>query len=195
MYTITLDPNKTWFTSDLHLNHANIINYCGRPFSGRADMNQTLINNWNSVVPKDGVVVCCGDFTLIHEESLKDYEKLASKLNGRILLIRGNHDRVPLVIEDNPESKFIAIVDMAKINLNGTKIMAVHYPLLSHLGEYQVYGHVHTSSDGIIHGLDAPIMAKLNATQYDVGVDQNNFTPISWKQLSNIFKQRKNGLV
>lgn len=153
-------------------------------------MNEALIANWNRVVPKDGIVVHCGDFTLIREENLKDYEKIANKLNGRILLIRGNHDRVPLTIENNPESKFIAIVDMAKIKVEGITIMATHYPLLAYPAKYSVFGHIHTMNDGTVHGTDGPVTKKLNKTQYDVGVDQNNYTPISYWQLCDIFKNK-----
>lgn len=193
MFTIELDPNKTFFTSDLHLNHFNIAKYCYRPFESRKEMNDALIANWNSVVPEDGIVVCCGDFTLIREENLREYEKLAKKLNGRILLIRGNHDRVPLVIEDNPDSKFIAIVDMARLVIDGVRIMATHYPLLAYPAEYQIFGHIHTMSDGTVHGTDGPVVNKLNKNQYDVGVDQNNYTPISYWQLCDIFRKRNNG--
>lgn len=193
MYTIELDPNKVYFTSDTHFNHFNIAKYCHRPFESRKEMNDALIANWNKVVPEDGIVVHCGDFTLIREENLKDYEKIARNLNGRILLIRGNHDRVPLIIENNPESKFIAIVDMAKIVINGVRIIAAHYPLLAYPAEYQVFGHIHTMSDGTCHGTDGPVVAKLNKTQYDVGVDQNNFTPLSYWQLFDIFRRKNNG--
>ena len=193
MYTIELDPNKTFFTSDLHFNHFNICKYCHRPFETRQEMNQTLIDNWNNAVPDDSIVVCCGDFTLEHKENLKGYEKLASKLNGRILLVRGNHDRVPLVTEDVPGSKFIAIVDLAMLHIDGIKIMASHYPLLAYPANYQVFGHVHTMADGLVHGTDGPIMNKLTKTQYDVGVDQNNFTPISYWQLCDIFTAKNNG--
>ena len=193
MFTIELDPNKVFFTSDLHLNHFNIAKYCHRTFESRKEMNDDLIDNWNSVVPEDGIVVCCGDFTLVREENLHEYEKLAKKLNGRILLVRGNHDRVPLVIEDNPNSKFIAIVDMAKLVIDGVRIMATHYPLLAYPAEYQVFGHIHTMSDGTVHGTDGPVVSKLNKNQYDVGVDQNNYTPISYWQLCDIFRLKNNG--
>ena len=175
-----------------HFNHFNIAKYCHRPFESRKEMNDTLIANWNNVVPEDGIVVCCGDFTLVREENLHEYEKLAKKLNGRILLVRGNHDRVPLVIEDNPDSKFIAIVDMAKLVIDGVRIMATHYPLLAYPAEYQVFGHIHTMSDGTVHGTDGPVVDKLNKNQYDVGVDQNNYTPISYWQLCDIFRKRNN---
>lgn len=195
MYTIEIDdPDKLFFTSDSHFNHFNIAKYCHRPFGTRLEMNEALVENWNKVVPEDGIVVHCGDFTLTHKEDLKEYERLARKLNGRILLVRGNHDRVPLVIKDNPESKFIAIVDIAKIVVEGIRIMATHYPLLAYPAEYSVFGHIHTMADGTCHGTDGPVVGKLNTTQYDVGVDQNNYTPISYWQLCDIYRRKNNGI-
>lgn len=78
-----------YFISDTHFNHSNIIEYCNRPFNDIKEMNDTLINNWNSVVKKDDIVYHLGDFALADEEKLKE---LYSKLNGTIILIRGNHD-------------------------------------------------------------------------------------------------------
>ena len=94
---------------------------------------------------------------------------------------------------DNPDSKFIAIVDMARLVIDGVRIMATHYPLLAYPAEYQIFGHIHTMSDGTVHGTDGPVVNKLNKNQYDVGVDQNNYTPISYWQLCDIFRKRNNG--
>ena len=190
MYTLDIeDPDKLFFTSDMHLNHFNICKYCDRPFVSRAEMNQTLIDNWNSVVPEDGIVINCGDFTLTHEEDLKTYQKLASKLNGTMLLVRGNHDRVPLSIEST--GKFIAIVDIATINVEGVKILASHYPILAFPTDYQVFGHIHTLKDGTCHGVDGDVNAKLRWNQYDIGVDQNNYKPVSYWELAKKYKDRR----
>ena len=48
--------------SDLHLNHWNIVKYCNRPFFHVEEMNQALIDNWNSVVTDKDVVWVIGDF-------------------------------------------------------------------------------------------------------------------------------------
>ena len=54
------NPEHTFFTSDTHFNHANIIKFCNRPFKDVEQMNETLIANWNRVVEMDDTVFHAG---------------------------------------------------------------------------------------------------------------------------------------
>ena len=83
------EPDDVWFTSDTHFYHENILRYCNRPFRGIAEMNETLVRNWNEVVPPDGVVFHLGDFAF---GSPSQWNDILSRLNGQIYLILGNHD-------------------------------------------------------------------------------------------------------
>lgn len=189
MYTLKIeDPNKLFFTSDTHFGHFNIAKYCHRPFESRSEMDNALIENWNSVVPEDGIVVHCGDFTLIHKEEIKLYEKILKKLNGRVLLCRGNHDMIKLNTEEN--GKLIAVVDKAMVIVDGVKIYAEHYPCYAFNGDYQVFGHIHTLSDGTCFGIDGNVPNILKSNQYDVGVDQNGYKPLSYWELCDRFRER-----
>jgi calcineurin-like phosphoesterase family protein len=49
-------------------------------------MNETIINNWNEVVNPDDKVFHLGDFCF------GDPTPFLEKLNGEIILIKGNHD-------------------------------------------------------------------------------------------------------
>ena len=188
MYTLKIeDPDKLFMTSDSHLGHFNICKYCHRPFTSRSEMDQTLIKNWNEVVPEDGIVVHCGDFMLPHNEDIKEYNKYLYQLNGRILLLRGNHDRASLDWEND---KLIAVRDNAIIQVEGIKIYAQHYPCAAFNGDYHIYGHVHTLSDGICYGIDGDVKKVMKRTTYDVGVDQNNYTPVSYWQLCDIIRKQ-----
>ena len=190
MYTLKIeDPDKLFMTSDSHLGHFNICKYCHRPFESRSQMDNYLITAWNAVVPEDGIVVHCGDFMLPHNSDIKEYMKYMSKLNGRILLLRGNHDRAELGWENE---KLISVQDKAMIEVDSIKIYAEHYPCAAFNGDYHVYGHVHTLSDGICYGMDADAMKAMKRTTYDVGVDQNNYTPISYWQLCDIIRKQLN---
>ena len=152
-------------------------------------MDQTLIANWNSVVPEDGIVVHCGDFMLPHDNDIREYMRYMSKLNGQILLLRGNHDRIDLLTQND---KLISVQDKAMIEVEGIKIYAEHYPCAAFNGDYHVYGHVHTLSDGICYGMDAAGLAAMKKTTYDVGVDQNGYKPITYWQLCDIIRKQMN---
>ena len=190
MYTLNIeDPDKLFMTSDSHLGHYHICKYCHRPFQSRSDMDQTLIKNWNAVVPEDGIVVHCGDFMLPHNEDIKEYNKYLNQLHGRVLLLRGNHDRASL---DWVSDKLIAVRDQAMIIVDGVKIFAQHYPCAAFNGDYHVYGHIHTLADGTCYGIDGDVTKMMRKNTYDVGVDQNGYTPVSYWQLCDIFRKKMN---
>lgn len=187
-YILKIDnPSKVFFTSDSHFSHFNVAKLCNRPYSSRSEMNQCLINNWNNVVPEDGIVIHCGDFMLSHKIGFKEYSKYINKLNGTIYLTRGNHDRIDLGNYDNK----LIVNDCMHIQVEKTTIYAQHYPCLAFNGDIQVFGHIHTLSDGKVPGLDSDVIPKLKYNQYDVGVDQNNYTPINYNQLINIINERQ----
>ena len=205
MYTVDIkDPDKLYMTSDSHWSHFNICKYCHRPFESRADMDKTLIDNWNIVVPEDGIVIHCGDFSLPHKTGFKEYWKYMKQLNFQTLvLLRGNHDRInigeydefhpevyPSIAHKKGGKKKIIVQDIAKINVEGISILASHYPMLAYPTDYQVFGHIHTLSDGTCYGIDGDVTKRLRKTQYDVGVDQNGYKPISYWELVDIFRNK-----
>ena len=50
-----------FFSADHHFGHKNIIKHANRPFDTIHEMNKALVEAWNSVVPKNGVVYHLGD--------------------------------------------------------------------------------------------------------------------------------------
>lgn len=201
MYTLKLDrKDNLFFTSDTHFDHYNIARCCNRPFEDRKSMNEGLIDKWNVTVPEDGIVVHCGDFMLPHKENIKYYWKYIKRLNGTIYLTRGNHDRILLGVYDIDGNRFdisdatvknakLVVVDMMMIKIGvDIEIFAQHYPSLTFNGNYQVFGHIHTHSDGLCHNMaDNYVRPWLKTNQYDVGVDQNNYRPISCYELEEKF--------
>ena len=79
-----------FFTSDTHFGHTNIMKYCKRPFETVEEMDQTIIDNWNSVVRPEDIVFHLGDFGFCGSLRLRE---IVDQLNGKIYLITGNHDR------------------------------------------------------------------------------------------------------
>ena len=81
---------KRYIIADTHFGHANIIQYANRPFRDVSHMNEMLIRNWNETVQSDDLVYSLGDFTL--SRRIEVIENLVGRLNGRKILIMGNHD-------------------------------------------------------------------------------------------------------
>ena len=81
-----------YFTSDLHLGHANAIKFKGRPFSNIDEMNRVLIQNINDTVSTDDELWILGDFSYrINKEKVR---KLRKQINCRhVHLVYGNHDK------------------------------------------------------------------------------------------------------
>ena len=85
------DGSRVFFTSDTHFNHTNIIRFCNRPFKDVSHMNETIISNWNRVVSPEDIVFHLGDFCL---GGSAEWVNVLNRLNGKIYLISGNHDRI-----------------------------------------------------------------------------------------------------
>ena len=81
----------TWWTSDTHFSHANIIRYTKRPFADVSEMNAELIARWNRVVAPGDEVWHLGDLAL--GQDIARQVAMTSVLNGHRRLVPGNHDR------------------------------------------------------------------------------------------------------
>lgn len=102
----------TYFIADTHFGHANIIGSCHRPFKDVAEMNRTLIANWNARVADDDDVYVIGDFAFRCAGSVA---KIAHQLKGRKHLVIGNHDGKWMRIEPEAFNEFVE-ASMNKIN-------------------------------------------------------------------------------
>ncbi len=166
------------FTADTHFGYPKIRIPKERPFETAEEMDSVLIHNWNSVVKPNDTVYHLGDFSLNQSyEIVKYYLK---QLNGKIILISGNHDwrfdtQTKLLFEDFHKHQYeLYIAEKELYVLN-------HCPMLewnkSHHNSFHLYGHVHGVIDNI-------------GKTWDVGVDNNNFTPISLDEIREIMKNR-----
>lgn len=134
---------RTFFTSDSHFGHDNIIKHCSRPcrerpFRDSAEMDRALTDAWNSVVRPGDTVYHLGDFSLRPAETING---LLKKLHGTKHLIVGNHDRTSGV------TGWASMREMAKIDVDGQSVFLCHYPMREWPGMWQgtvhLYGHVH----------------------------------------------------
>ena len=178
------NPKSIWFTADTHFDHKNIIKYCNRPFNSIGEMNSALIDNWNSVVKKDDLVIHNGDFCFGGFEA---YQQYRDELNGKIILIRGNHDKIQTsqlckIFGDVCDYLKISVADN-DLEEGWQKIIICHYAFRvwenCHHGSWNLYGHSHGTLD------DDP-----NLLSIDIGVDCHKYTPISYNQIKDIMSRK-----
>ena len=169
--------STVWFTADTHFSHDNIIKYCSRPFKNVKEMNTKIIENWNSVVGEHDTVYHLGDFVFTKFET--EIQMLTKHLKGHIHLMLGNHDHL-LRHHKHLWNYFASVSDSYKeIKYAKQSMTLCHYALRvwnkSHYGAWNLYGHSHGTLEGL-------------KNQMDVGVDCNNFTPISFDQIREKLK-------
>lgn len=166
-----------YFTSDFHFGHRGIIEMQNRPFSDVAEMNKQLLHNYNEVVHKNDTVYILGD--ICHHMGVEEAEDIIGRLNGRKMLVRGNHDK------KYREDLFAEVSDFTTASVNGVYLALMHYPMLSwpkkNSGSLQLHGHIHADKSYNLENLKKHIL------RYDVGVDANDFYPVSIEQIKTFF--------
>lgn len=157
-----------FITSDLHLGHEKIISYCERPFKHIDEMDDALIDNWNSVVNWDDTVLHVGDF------SFGNSQNYINRLNGNIIFIKGNHDDVNLTRIEN-----------LHFNYGGLNIFMVHDPALAFISptKHIICGHIHNLFKELKQ-------KKSNKHIINAGTDVWNYTPVNIDTIIKLFNKK-----
>ena len=180
------DDDDVFMTSDTHFFHTNIIDYCKRPFESAEEMNERMIENWNSTVSQDSIVFHLGDFAW---GGYGKWKEVRERLNGKIVLIKGNHD-IKNITSTAEKELFEFSTFQMHLMIGDREVILNHFPLLTYNGIYrekesqiwQIFGHVHLGKLSV-DGKDLERMKYLLPTQYDAGVDLNGFKPVPWKKI------------
>lgn len=155
--------------SDTHFGHSNIIKYCNRPFKSSEEMDEIIIQNWNSVVRDQDIIYHLGD---VYFSNLSNFQH---RLKGRKRLVLGNHDNG----KDQILHKMFEKITVWRM-FPEFKILLTHVPvfedtILKHPKLLlNVHGHIHEKV------IDKPYYK-------NVSVEQTNYTPINIEEL--IIKQ------
>ena len=138
-----------YLISDLHLFHDRAFIYKPRGFECVADMNATIIDNWNKTIKPDDDVYVIGDFALGSDFDL--IRKTISALPGRIHLIIGNHDTDKKIELYHSMPNMVEIVYATTLTVGNRKLYLSHYQTLTASLEtspdhaiYNIHGHIHT---------------------------------------------------
>lgn len=178
--------NMIYFTSDLHLGHSSIIKMKNRPFNDVNEMNRTLIRNYNNCVKNNDICYILGD--ICHHLRSEETNEIIKKLNGKKILIKGNHDKeFDKTLFDGVYDLFSTSISIGNYN---RYFVMMHYPMLSwnkaNTGSIHIHGHIHSDGNYNAENRNKHIL------RYDVGVDANNYYPVSALQLFDYFKDALN---
>lgn len=145
-----------YFTSDLHLYHKNILNFCRetRPYADLTEMRHKLIDEINATCQANDTLYHLGDFYF--GKSQDELRVILSEIKCRIHFIRGNHDYSNHV---KVMKEFGHVDDYLELKDNGRKLILCHYPLAQwngcHYGTtYHFYGHCHGSFENVGKSID-----------------------------------------
>ena len=138
-------------------------------------MNQNMIDKWNSVVRKCDTTIHLGDFAF---GNMDDISELVDRLNGRKILILGNHDRK---ISKNVKKWIdVGFDEVYKYPILYKKFFFLSHEPIEHLTPQMPYANIH----GHIHN------NKYESKQYvNACVEQIDYTPVNIDVIINKLRE------
>lgn len=152
-----------------------------RPFTSTEEMDETMIERWNAKVQPHDTVYHLGD-VVINRKSLH----LISRLNGRKILIRGNHD-----IFRDEDYREVGFEQIHGVRVFVDKFIMSHIPLhpdcVTGRFRVNVHGHLHANQVSWTHPIDG---VGYDPRYLCVCVEQTNFTPLHFDEVEERIQQR-----
>lgn len=184
-----IDQDRTFVTSDCHVNHVNILQYCRGAFASTVeDMNDMLTQRWNDTVSPTDDVIILGDIVMgKRSESLE----IVKTWHGNKFLVPGNHDNVhpmfaakknfQMMVEMYQAAGIVILPPVIQIVCDDITFDACHFPFDGdHTGEVRFQEwRPKDSGNWLLHGHVHGTGSAVGDRQIDVGVDAHNMTPVS----------------
>lgn len=177
--------SKIWLTSDTHFCHDRDFVWQNRGFKNVNEMNNAIIENWNTRVAPEDIVYLLGDIMLGNNESGLACLK---QLKGNIFIAFGNHDTKER-IESYLNCYNVRDVQMGyRIKVPGKRTaILTHYPTVTdNMGDLRTlnfFGHTHQKDSNFFQNY---------SNMYHVGMDSHNCAPILLEDALEEIKQKKN---
>lgn len=162
-----------------HFFDDGILKVTERNFPDAKEMNDFILEKWNQKIRKTNTVYLLGDVGWVwmnkDREMMEQFVDYMGALNGRKILIVGNHDVYNLKMREFRHC-FSDIYPCLEIRDHGTKLFLDHYPVEDwnglHTGE--IHLHAHTHGKGNIRNIPG---------RYDVSADCTGLVPVSLKEI------------
>ena len=182
--------------SDHHLGHTNSWEKFKlsdgsplRPFTSTEEMNETMIERHNAKVKEQDTVYFLGDVVIN-----KKYLELVKRMNGRKILIRGNHD-----IFKDEDYREVGFEQIHGVRVFVDKFIMSHIPLhpdcVSERFRVNVHGHLHANEvmrtrTNMVHGYMTGLVTEPDPQYLCVCVEQTDFTPLHFDEVEERIQQR-----
>jgi calcineurin-like phosphoesterase family protein len=182
--------------SDHHLGHTNSWEKFKlsdgsplRPFTSTEEMNETMIERHNAKVKDQDTVYFLGDVVIN-----KKYLELVKRMNGRKILIRGNHD-----IFKDEDYREVGFEQIHGVRVFVDKFILSHIPLhpdcVSERFRVNVHGHLHANEvmrtrTNMVHGYMTGLVTEPDPQYLCVCVEQTDFTPLHFDEVEERIQQR-----
>lgn len=171
-----------YYLGDTHFGDERIMKLAKRPYFSSEEMDNDILRKWNRKVKCDDTVYILGDFAVDDSSA-----QIVSQLNGRKILLLGNHDNV---LSLATLIKFDNVKTITTIKDNGRSVCLCHYPLLSYdrsvYGGYHVFGHIHNNENDLAYSLQKKLPNSFNC-----GADVVGFTPRTLDELIELKRKGK----
>ena len=165
------DPDEeilVW--SDLHLGHANIIEYQDRPFLDVADQDAELWRAWERIDP-DAVLVVVGDVAMGEAVCDATWERVRAAPGREKHLIIGNHD---VTGPGEIRTRGFDHVWSVMVSAGSPPLVWTHYPLAEvPEGHVNVHGHRHGAPPG-------------RSPHINVAIEQLEYEPVRLDRLRRL---------
>ena len=177
--------------SDHHLGHTNSWEKFTlsdgsplRPFTSTEEMNETMIERHNAKVKEQDTVYFLGDVVIN-----KKYLELVKRMNGRKILVRGNHD-----IFKDEDYREVGFQQIHGVRVFVDKFILSHIPLhpdcVTERFKVNVHGHLHANEIMIDETLMSSSYMKPDPRYLCVCVEQTDFTPLHFDEVEERIQQR-----
>ncbi|MFU1794745.1 metallophosphoesterase [Paenibacillus azoreducens] len=160
--------SRVYVISDHHFGHQKIIDFESRPFGTAEEMDEFMIERWNSIVTKQDKVFHLGDFSFYNKDKTK---AIVERLNGHKFLIMGNHDRGRskawwLDAGFDEVSEYPLVYQSFFILSHEPLYMNKHMPYVN------IHGHIHSQKYEGLH-------------YFNASVEHWDYKPISFEEIKS----------
>lgn len=194
---------NVYFTSDLWLGRENILKIANRPYESLEEMENDIIEKWNSIIKDDDTVYVLNNFAVdpyTAARALKD-------LNGNIILMNpnsaltyaftgdGNKDNIDLDELISSDGKIVC-TSQTIIEDASNDVVICYWPMSEWNGKESGTLHIYGYSYPIMKGkkgnmTDIAVEDEITTGRINVCMDKWNFYPVSLKAIKSYIRNEK----